>query len=126
MTACARPPFDVELESALDAAPAFFTTLEPDSVAEFRAATTRSSSLDDIIAGRPVEVTDHTLTGHGGGEIRTVASARPASGGARGQVGLPDRCSDTMSTTDTAEPVTTSCVNIGSRGVSSSDARCPK
>src|SRR6187397_335917 len=69
MTARARPPFDAELEPALDAAPAFFTTLEPDSIAEFRAATTRPSSLDEVIAGRPVEVTDHTVTGHGGGEI---------------------------------------------------------
>ena len=44
MTARARPPFDAELEPALEAAPAFFTTLEPDSIAEFRAATTRTSS----------------------------------------------------------------------------------
>jgi hypothetical protein len=62
MTARARPPFDVELESALGAVPAFFTTLEPDSIAEFRAATTRPSSLDEVIAGRPVEVTDHAVT----------------------------------------------------------------
>ena len=75
MTARARPPFDVELESALNAVPAYFTTLEPDSIAEFRAATTRPSSLDDIIAGRPVEVTDHTLTGHGGGEILVTDSS---------------------------------------------------
>ena len=53
----------------LEAAPAFFTTLEPDAIAEFRAATRRPSSLDDVIAGRPVEVTDHAVTGHGGGEI---------------------------------------------------------
>ena len=46
MTARARPPFDAELESALDAVPAFFTTLEPGSIAEFRAATTRPSSLE--------------------------------------------------------------------------------
>src|SRR4051794_6324129 len=37
MTERARPPFDGELESILDAVPAFFTTLEPDSIAEFRA-----------------------------------------------------------------------------------------
>jgi hypothetical protein len=42
MTARARPPFDAELEPALEAAPAFFTTLEPDSIAEFRAATDAS------------------------------------------------------------------------------------
>jgi hypothetical protein len=61
MTARARPPFDVELEPALDAVPAFFTTLE--SVTEFRAATTRPASLDDPIAERPVEVTDHARDG---------------------------------------------------------------
>ena len=44
MTARARPPFDAELEPALEAAPAFFTTLEPGSIAEFRAATTRTPS----------------------------------------------------------------------------------
>ena len=60
MTARAHPPFDVELESALGAVPGFFTTLEPDSIAEFRAATTRPSSLDEVIAGRPVQVTVST------------------------------------------------------------------
>src|SRR4029453_8154075 len=65
MTAHARPPFDAELEPALDAVPAFFTTLAPNSIAEFRAATTRPSSLDEIIAGRPVQVTDHAVIGHG-------------------------------------------------------------
>ena len=69
MTARARPPFDAELEPALDAAPDFFTTLEPDSIAEFRAATARPSSLEEVIAGRPVQVTDHAVTGHRGGEI---------------------------------------------------------
>ena len=56
MTAHARPPFDAELEPTLDAVPAFFTTLRPDSIAEFRAATARPASLDDVIAGRPVQV----------------------------------------------------------------------
>jgi acetyl esterase/lipase len=69
MTVYARPPFDAELEPALDAAPAFFTTLEPASIAEFRAATARPMSLDDVIAGRPIEVDDHAVTGHAGGEI---------------------------------------------------------
>ena len=84
MTAHARPPFDVELESALNAVPAYFTTLEPDSIAEFRAATARPSSIDDIIAGRPVEVTDHTLTGHGGGEILVTVLRRSGHVGAAG------------------------------------------
>ena len=85
MTARARPPFDIELEAALAAAPAFFTTLEPDSISEFRAATARSSSsLDAVIAGRPVEVTDHTVTGHGGGEIVVTVLRRSGHEGAVG------------------------------------------
>jgi acetyl esterase/lipase len=84
MTARAHPPFDAELESALDAVPAFFTTLEPDSIAEFRAATTRPSSLDEVIAGRPVEVTDHAVTGHGGGEIVVTVLRRSGHKGGAG------------------------------------------
>ena len=85
MTTRARPPFDVELEAALDAAPAFFTTLQPDSIAEFRAATARSSSsLDEVIAGRPVQVTDHAVRGHGGGEIVVTVLRRSGHEGAAG------------------------------------------
>jgi acetyl esterase/lipase len=84
MTSRARPPFDTELEPALDAVPAFFTTLEPDSIAEFRAATTRPPSLDSVIAGRPVEVTDHAVTGHGGGEIVVTVLQRNDHKGAAG------------------------------------------
>ena len=85
MTARTRPPFDSELEPALEAVPAFFTTLEPDSIADFRAATTRpSSSLDEVIAGRPVEVTDHSVTGHGGGEIAIMVLRRSGHEGAAG------------------------------------------
>jgi hypothetical protein len=67
MTALVCPPFDPELQPALDAVPVFFTTLEPDSIAEFRAATTRPASLEEIISKQPVQVTDYTVTGHGGG-----------------------------------------------------------
>src|SRR5262245_44059032 len=85
MTARARPPFDAELQPALDGLPAFFTTLEPDSIAEFRAATKRpSSSLDEIIAGRPVEVTDHAVTGADGGEIAVTVLQRGGREGAPG------------------------------------------
>jgi acetyl esterase/lipase len=76
MTARAHPPFDIELEPALEAAPAFFTTLKPDAIADFRAATGRPASRDDLIAGRPVEITDHTATGHGGGEITVTVLRR--------------------------------------------------
>ena len=84
MTARARPPFDVELESALGAVPAFFTTLEPGSIAEFRAATTRPSSLDAVSAGRPVEATDPAGPGHGGGEIVVTVLRRGGHDGAAG------------------------------------------
>ena len=53
MTALARPTFDAELEPTLDAVPAFFTTLRPESIAEFRAATARPASLDEVIAAGP-------------------------------------------------------------------------
>jgi acetyl esterase/lipase len=76
MTARAHPPFDVELEPALEAAPAFFTTLEPNAIADFRAATARHASLDDLIAGRPVEVTDHSVSGYDGGEITVTVLQR--------------------------------------------------
>jgi acetyl esterase/lipase len=72
----ARPPFDVELEPALEAVPAFFTTLEPDSIAEFKAATTRVSPLEEVIAGRPVEITDHAVRGSGDGEILVTVLRR--------------------------------------------------
>ncbi|HEX3288583.1 MAG TPA: alpha/beta hydrolase, partial [Mycobacterium sp.] len=84
MTVRARPPFDAELEPALDAAPAFFTTLKPDSIAEFRAATTRSLSLDEVIAGRPVQVSDYAVTGYGGGEIVVTVLRRGGREGAAG------------------------------------------
>ena len=69
MTERPHPPFDAELEAALEKVPAFFTTLRPESIPEFRAATTRPSSLEEVIAGRPVQVSDHAVSGHGGGEI---------------------------------------------------------
>ena len=87
MAALARPPFDAELAPALEGLPGYFTTLEPSAIGEFRAATARSrSSIDDAIVGRPVEITDHRVTGHDGGEI-AVSVVRPevhATGGATG------------------------------------------
>lgn len=70
MAARARPPFDAELAPALDGLPGFFTTLEPSAIGEFRAATSRSrSSIDDAVAGRPVEITDHSVARHDSGEV---------------------------------------------------------
>ena len=69
MTAGDRPPFDAELEPALVNLPSYFVTLEPQAVHDFRSATTRHPSLDEIVAGRPVEVSDHSVAGHGGVEI---------------------------------------------------------
>ena len=59
MTAAARPPFDPELEPALTGLPTFFTTLEPAGIGEFRAALGSPPPITDVIAGRPVEVSDH-------------------------------------------------------------------
>src|SRR5215204_5743054 len=47
-----RPPFDAEVEPALANLPGYFTTLEPPAIPDFRAATTRHPSLDEIGAGR--------------------------------------------------------------------------
>ena len=84
MTGRPRPPFDPELEPVLETVPAFFTTLQPDSIAEFRAATTRPSSLEQVIAGRPVQVTDHAVSGHGGGEIVLTVLRRDGDEGLAG------------------------------------------
>ena len=84
MTARARPPFDVELESALGAVPPFITTLEPDSIAEFRAAPrVRRRSTRSSRGGRS-RVTDHAVTGHGGGEITITVLRRGGHDGAAG------------------------------------------
>src|SRR3954464_3475913 len=76
MTARAHPPFDVELEPALEAAPAFFTTLNPNAISAFRAATAHPPSLDDLIVGRPVEITDHSVSSYDGGEITVTVLQR--------------------------------------------------
>lgn len=77
-----RPPFDAELEPALESLPRYFTTLEPAGIAEFRAATARPrSSVEPAFAGRPVEVTDHVVAGHGGGEITVSVLRRTAAEG---------------------------------------------
>ena len=69
MTEPCRTPFDAELAPTLDEVPAYFTTLEPDSIAEFRTATDRQPDLDELIGGRPVEIVDHVIVGHEPGEI---------------------------------------------------------
>jgi acetyl esterase/lipase len=72
-----RPPFDAELEPALANLPGYFTTLEPPAIPDFRAATTRHPSIDEIIAGRSVEFSDHAVTGRDAAEI-TVSMLRRA------------------------------------------------
>src|SRR5215213_4300592 len=75
MTTAAPPPFDRELEPALAMLPAFFTTLEPDAIPEFRRALAAPPAIDDVIAGRPVEVRDHVVRGHGEDDL-TVSVLR--------------------------------------------------
>ena len=81
MTAPRRPPFDAELAPTLETVPRYFTTLEPDSIPEFRAATGRPPAVEDVIAGRPVEVVDHVIAGHDGGEIVVSVFRRTDHGG---------------------------------------------
>lgn len=69
MAAPARPPFDAELAPPLDGLPTFFTTTEPSTIAEFRTATAHPPAIEDVIAGRPVDVADHAVAGFDGGEI---------------------------------------------------------
>ncbi|HET8780611.1 MAG TPA: alpha/beta hydrolase [Agromyces sp.] len=77
MAVPARPPFDAELAPALEGLPRYFTTLEPSAISEFRAATSRTrSSIADAIARKPVEITEHRVSGYGGGEI-PIAVVRP-------------------------------------------------
>lgn len=82
MTATARPPFDVELEPALAAVPPFFRTLQPESIPDFRAALAHPPAIEDAIAGRPVEVRDHVVPGHGGDEITVTVLRRADHEGA--------------------------------------------
>ena len=82
MTADHRPPFDAELEPALANVPGYFTTLEPQAIADFRSATTRHASLDEILAGRPVELSDHVVISADGGEITVSVLRRTGHEGA--------------------------------------------
>src|SRR5262245_57485376 len=75
MTAPARPPFDPELEPALAGLPSFFTTLEPAGISEFRAALASPPPIADVIAGRPIEVSDHAVARADGTEV-TVSVLR--------------------------------------------------
>ncbi|HET8949740.1 MAG TPA: alpha/beta hydrolase [Solirubrobacteraceae bacterium] len=75
MAAPTRPPFDAELAPALEGLPSFFTTVDPATIADFRAATAHSPGIEEVIAGRPVEVFDHVVAGFEGGEI-TVSVLR--------------------------------------------------
>lgn len=61
MSGASRVPFDPELEPGLAGLPSFFTTLDAAGIADFRAALASPPSIGDVIAGRPVEVTDHQV-----------------------------------------------------------------
>lgn len=88
MVAPAHPPFDAELAPALEGLPGFFTTLEPSAIGEFRAATARSrSSVAGVVAERPVEITEHHVTGYEGHEI-AVSVVRPEAHAAESAPGI--------------------------------------
>jgi acetyl esterase/lipase len=82
MTASVRPPFDPELEPALAGLPHFFTTLEPAGIAEFRAALASPPPIADVIAGRPVEVSDHAVASADGTEVVVSVLRRTDHAGA--------------------------------------------
>lgn len=84
MAAAAHPPFDLELEPALAGLPPFFTTLEPGSIADFRAALAAPPPIGDVIAGRPVEVSDHAVRSHDGAEIAVSVLRRSDHGDGSG------------------------------------------
>ncbi len=87
MSGASRVPFDPELEPGLAGLPSFFTTLDAAGIADFRAALASPPSIGDVIAGRPVEVTDHQVLAPDGAEITVsvlrrrdhVGTGRPAA-----------------------------------------------
>lgn len=70
-----RVPIDAELEPALAGLPSFFTTLRPAEIPEFRAALASPPPIATVVAGRPVEVTDHAVRAPDGTDV-TVSVLR--------------------------------------------------
>lgn len=75
MPAAFRVPVDPELEPALTGLPPFFTTLHAAEIPDFRTALASPPPIEDVIAGRPVDVTDHSVLAPDGAAI-TVSVLR--------------------------------------------------
>ncbi len=71
-----RPPFDPELSLTLEAIrDRLPPTVTPEMVQPMRDAPP-PVGIDEVLAGRPVTRTDHTVPGHEGGEIEATVFAR--------------------------------------------------
>ncbi|MEP6648616.1 MAG: alpha/beta hydrolase [Lapillicoccus sp.] len=70
-----RPPFDPELEAALAAVRALMPpTVTPEMIQPMRDAAPRVG-IDDLVAGRPMTGTDHTVEGYDGEPIEVTVFA---------------------------------------------------
>ncbi|MAP63476.1 MAG: lipase [Microbacterium sp.] len=80
-----RPPFDAELEPALDAVAQMLPTLTPEMIPALRASTAEmlSQGLDEQIAAAGVTVRDVTIPGYEGAEITATIIARADHAGHR-------------------------------------------
>jgi acetyl esterase/lipase len=77
-----RPPFDPELAVTLDGLRAILPpTLTPDLIQPMREASP-AVGIDELIAGRPITRTDHTVPGHQGDPIEVTVFAREGRTGA--------------------------------------------
>ena len=111
MVASARPPFDAELEPALNGPCRRLHLAGARLHPGVPCGGLRTRPIDDVIAGRPVEVADHVVTGHGGGEIIVsvlrrsdhevrrvrVSTSCTAAAWSEGAAGRSHRCSSTGS-----------------------------
>lgn len=77
-----RVPFDAELEPALAGLPPFFTTMRAEDIRDFRAALASPPPIEEIVAGRPIDVTDHAVLAPDGTELTVSVLRRREHAGA--------------------------------------------
>ena len=68
MSTITRPPYDPELQAALDLMPPL-PALPPLELLAVMRQNPMAPPLDTVIAGRPLQYTDHVIAGYDGGEI---------------------------------------------------------
>lgn len=76
-----RPPFDLELSVALDALRAFMPATVTPEMIQPMGDVPPAVEIDDLLAGRPITRTDHTVPGHQGDAIEVTALARTERSG---------------------------------------------